>query len=149
MCTVLWSHFLMHLKSYHRKVSTEIFHNCSQHVFSNSFYSTPSLLQPARQPNVAKYISNRSTFQSFLITPYNWLHRLSTLNCVTDVAGVPTTRRERSGGTTRTAQKKKKKKKRTADWRRRPQWYRQYEGTSRKDRDLIRNNKLCQEVKGV
>jgi hypothetical protein len=41
---------------------------------SNSF--RPSFLQPARQPNFAKFISNCSRFQSLSITLYNWSHRL-------------------------------------------------------------------------
>ena len=48
----------------------------SSAILSHSSSFRPSYLQPPRQPNDAKFISNGSKFQSFLITPYNWSHRL-------------------------------------------------------------------------
>ena len=45
-------------------------------ILSHSSSFRPSFLQPAIQPNAAKFISNCSKFQPFLITLYNWSHRL-------------------------------------------------------------------------
>jgi len=76
-----------------------------------------------------------------LITPTAVLLHIQTIYCVTGVEGMPATRRHPSSWMMSTVTQN-----RTAEWRWKPQWYRHYEGTLRKNKSLIRNNQFCQEV---